>query len=85
MWRAICSVSNLPRRLFRCCIWTASQLRRCEARSPEDLGHLQPLEWCLYEQHVYFRAEPNRQPQSYAMTFTGRQVGITLYEVRHVW
>ena len=50
----------------------------------EELTELQPLEWCLYEQHVYFRVEPNRLPQSYALTFTARQVGITLYEVHHV-
>jgi hypothetical protein len=58
--------------------------RRREVRVPADLDALQPLEWCLYEQHVYFRTEPSRLTQSYALTYTARQVGITLYEVRHV-
>ena len=33
---------------------------------------------------MYFRTEPNRLPQSYDLSYTARQVGITLYEVRHV-
>jgi hypothetical protein len=59
-------------------------LRRHDVRTAEELNELQPLEWCLFEQHVYFRTEPNRLPQSYGLSFTARQVGITLYEVQHV-
>ena len=73
-----------PKTAFQMLYLDGKPVRRREARSPDDLGHLQPLEWCLYQQHVYFRGEANRQPQSYAMSFAGMQVGVTLYEVRHV-
>lgn len=58
--------------------------RRREVGGPEDLNALEPLEWCLFRQHVYFRTEPDRLPQSYALTYAVRQVGITLYEVHDV-
>ncbi len=45
---------------------------------------LQPLEWCLYRGHIYFRAEPLRRPEDYALTVATRQVGITLFHVKHV-
>jgi hypothetical protein len=45
---------------------------------------LQPLQWCLYRGHVYFRPEPGRLPDSYDLSHTSLTVGITLYEVRHV-
>ena len=45
---------------------------------------LQPLEWCLFRGHVYFRAEPLRRPEDYALTVATRQVGITLFHVDHV-
>jgi len=51
-----------------------------ERRLPE----LQPLEWCLLDGYIYFRVEPNRLPQSYELAYAGLDVGITLYEVRHV-
>lgn len=45
---------------------------------------LQPLEWCLHHGHIYFRAEPLRRPEDYALTVATRQVGITLFHVKHV-
>lgn len=45
---------------------------------------LQPLEWCLYRGHIYFRADPLRRPEDYALTVATRQVGITLFHVQHV-
>ncbi len=57
---------------------------RREVKSVKDVGLLQPLEWCLFQQHVYFRVESNRLPQSYALSYSAMPVGITLYEVRHV-
>ena len=57
-----------PKTAFQMLYLDGKPARRREARSPDDLGHLQPLEWCLYQQHVYFRGEANRQPQSYAMS-----------------
>jgi hypothetical protein len=58
--------------------------QRRDVRAAADIDALEPLQWCLYERHVYFRTEPGRLPPSYALSYTARQVGITLYEVRHV-
>ncbi|GIW92590.1 MAG: hypothetical protein KatS3mg110_0631 [Pirellulaceae bacterium] len=44
---------------------------------------LQPLEWCLFDGHVYFRTEPGKLPWAYNLSHTVLPVGITLYEVRH--
>ncbi len=45
---------------------------------------LQPLEWCLHRGHLYFRSEPLKRPEDYALTVATRQVGITLFHVEHV-
>jgi hypothetical protein len=73
-----------PKTAFQVLYLDGKPLRQREVHSPDDVGLLQPLEWCLYQQHVFFRTEPQRRPQSYAMTFTALQVGITLYEIHHV-
>lgn len=49
-------------------------------RAPE----LEPLQWCLFERAIYFRAEPGRLPPQYGLTHSALPVGITLYEVRNV-
>jgi hypothetical protein len=73
-----------PKTSFQVLYLDGKPAQRRDIRAPAELNELQPLEWCLYERHVYFHVEPNRLPQSYTLTFTARQVGITLYEVRHV-
>jgi hypothetical protein len=73
-----------PKMSFQVLYVDEKPAQRHDIHTPEELDELQPLEWCLYEQHVYFRTEPGRLPQSYALSFTARQVGITLYEVQHV-
>lgn len=45
---------------------------------------LEPLQWCLHQGHVYFQTDPNRIPQSYALSHTALLTGITLYEVHGV-
>ena len=45
---------------------------------------LEPLEWCLSGGHIYFCVEWTRLPEDYALTYTGQQVGITLFHVEHV-
>lgn len=50
----------------------------------EGLPDLQPMEWCLLDRAVYFRVEKDRLPGQYDLSYTSLQVGITLYEVRHV-
>ncbi len=73
-----------PRMSFQVLYLDGKPARRRDVRVAADLDTLQPLEWCLYERQVYFRTEPGRLPQSYELTYTARQVGITLYEVHHV-
>jgi hypothetical protein len=48
------------------------------------LPRLEPLEWCLYEGHIYFRVEPQHLPAGYDLRCCGLTVGITLYDVRDV-
>jgi hypothetical protein len=50
----------------------------------EGLPVLEPLEWCLYDRHVYFRAEPKKILSEYPLSCGSLTVGITLYEVRQV-
>jgi hypothetical protein len=45
---------------------------------------LKPLEWCLWQDHIYFRIEPGRTLDSYPLTHAGLPVGITLYNVHGV-
>jgi len=45
---------------------------------------LQPLQWCLFRGHVYFRVEPNNIPAAYVLSAASLPVGITLYEARHI-
>lgn len=48
------------------------------------LPKLKPLQWCLFDRHIYFYAEDGKLPQDYRLTFAGHAVGITLYQVQHV-
>ena len=50
-----------------------------------SLPSLEPLEWCLYKGDIYFRGEENKLPEDYPLTQTDEQVGITVYEARHVF
>lgn len=50
----------------------------------EGFPDLQPLEWCLHDRSLYFRVEPDRLPNQYDLSYTSLQVGITIYETRHV-
>lgn len=53
------------------------------ADRPPELG---PLEWCLYNGHIYFSIEPDTTnlPKDYPLTYTHLPVGITLYHVQRV-
>jgi hypothetical protein len=53
-------------------------------RGELQLPELQPRQWCLLQGHVYFRVEPSRIPDSYALEYCALPVGVTLYEVRNV-
>jgi len=49
-----------------------------------EIDEMNPLEWCLFEQYLYFCVEEGRLPQAYNLSHTGLQVGVTLYQVRNV-
>lgn len=51
---------------------------------PYQMPKLEPLEWCLFDRAIYFRAEPDKIPQNYQLSYAALPVGITLYEVRNV-
>lgn len=57
---------------------------RVTLKRGEPLPKLEPLEWCLFDRHVYFRPEPGRVPHYYELTHTTMPVGISLYEARHI-
>lgn len=58
--------------------------RRVPVDPSAGFPQLQPLEWCLFERHVYLRTEPGRDPASYELSHTALPVGITIYEARNV-
>ncbi len=45
---------------------------------------LNPGEWCLHEDHIYFCVQPTRLPQDYELTCAALETGITLFHVEHV-
>ena len=45
---------------------------------------LEPLQWCLFQRHIYFRPEPDNLPNDHSVSYSGLPVGITLYRVRNV-
>ncbi len=49
-----------------------------------QLPDLQPLEWTILDNYIYFRVEEGQLPANYNLTHAGLPVGITLYEVRNV-
>jgi hypothetical protein len=50
----------------------------------EVLPNLAPLEWCLVNGWIYFRGEPGKIPQQYALSCTEMKTGITIYKVHDV-
>lgn len=54
--------------------------RRGEGRVPK----LEPRQWSQIGTDVYFRPDISKLPSDHDVRFTARDVGITLYDVRHV-
>jgi len=54
------------------------------ARGELALPDLQPLQWCLFERQIYFRAEEDKAPGDYSLSLTALPVGITLVDVNRV-
>ncbi|MFW6170590.1 MAG: right-handed parallel beta-helix repeat-containing protein [Planctomycetota bacterium] len=73
-----------PKISFQLLYLDGKPAERREVGSLGEIEDLDRLQWCLFKQHVYFRVEDGRLPQTYELSFTDLQVGITLYQVRHV-
>lgn len=73
-----------PRTSFQLLYQADKPAKRRQVDQRAEIEELEPLEWCLFEQHVYFCVEEGRLPQTYELSFTNLQVGITLYQVRNV-
>ncbi len=59
-------------------------LTRKRSESKEAFPKLAPLEWCLFDRHIYFRVEKDQVPAFYELSYAALPVGITLYEARNV-
>lgn len=49
------------------------------------LPELEPLQWCLHQGAIHFRAEAGKLPDRYPLAYAALPVGITLHNVRHVF
>ncbi|MCA9121641.1 MAG: right-handed parallel beta-helix repeat-containing protein [Planctomycetaceae bacterium] len=73
-----------PRTSFQTLFLDGKPLVRLFVDREVGFPKLQPLEWCLFDRHIYFRVEKDRLPRQYDLTHTSLPVGITLYEARHI-
>ncbi len=73
-----------PRTSFQILFLAGKPLARQFVDREVGFPALQPLEWCLFDRHVYFRAEKDKLPRQYDLSHTSLPVGITLYEARHI-
>ncbi|MCA9247082.1 MAG: right-handed parallel beta-helix repeat-containing protein [Planctomycetales bacterium] len=72
--------------------WLSSQMLYLDGKPAQRRQRLadgawpqiDPLEWLLRDGRVYFRVEPTKIPEDYALRYAARQTGITLHHVRHV-
>lgn len=45
---------------------------------------LQPLQWCAFRGHVYFRVEPRKLIEDYELEAPALEIGLGLHNARHV-
>ncbi len=45
---------------------------------------LEPRQWCMYKQHIYFKVEKDVHPVSYKPRYGALKVGLTIYDVQNV-
>lgn len=78
--------SMRPRRLtFQQLYRQGSPLKRVRVVDPTGIEeHLQPLEWALVGDRIFFRVEEGLVPGMYPLRHAGLQTGITLYNTEHV-
>lgn len=58
--------------------------RRTIAPGEHHWPQIGPLEWFRRDAYIYYRVEPDRLPDDYALASSARQTGITLYHVHDV-
>ena len=63
----------------------AKPLPKVDAHNREQLTALQPLQWAMHDDDIYFCVEQDKLPVSYNLSCCGRTVGITLYQVNSVF
>lgn len=73
-----------PRTSFQMLFLDGKPLPRRYVDPQAGFPELQPLEWCLFDRDIYFRAEPDKIPRQYELSFASLPVGITIYEARHI-
>ena len=73
-----------PRTSFQVLYLEGRPAERRSVGSLDAIDQLEPLEWCLFQQHLYFCVEPGMLPHAYELSHAAHQVGLTLYDVRHV-
>jgi hypothetical protein len=54
------------------------------SRSETRLPELKPLQWCLLQRQIYFKAEENKLPQNYELSHCVLTNGIKLDTVRDI-
>lgn len=74
-----------PRRLaYQQLFSTGKPLAQVSLASPRAASGLQPSEWSLVDDRLYFATEGNQIPKNYDLRHAGLQTGVTLYAVRYV-
>lgn len=73
-----------PRTSFQVLFLEGKPLTRKFVDREVGFPDFQPLEWCLFDRHVYFCVEKDRIPRHYDLSHTTLPVGVTLYEARNI-
>ncbi|PQO43467.1 hypothetical protein [Blastopirellula marina] len=72
------------RKAFNILFMDDKPLDKADIKTDADLAKMEPLQWALFDDHLYFKSEKNEGLGKYRLTYTGLTVGITLYDVRFV-
>ena len=72
-----------PRMAYQQIFLEGRPLTRVPVSPQGPLPALEPLEWYLWQGHVYLRIEEGKWIDDYALSRTDLTTGVTLYHVRH--
>lgn len=72
------------RKAFNILFMDDKPLDKADVQDKADLAKMEPLQWALFDDHLYFKSEKNEGLGKYRLTYTGLTVGVTLYDVRSV-